>query len=411
MAARDSLQIREWLHGRIGAGMRLGLSTCSSMLERLGNPQRDFPSVHVAGTNGKGSLCAHLSSLGASNGDLVGLFTSPHLITEEERTRIDGRPIDSDDLDTLLEEIRLACESEPRIEPTYFEVTFLASMLAFSRARVDRAIIETGLGGRLDSTSLVEPDVCAITTISMDHSEILGGTLADIAAEKAGIHKPGIPLICLNSDDKSVRESIEAVAGSDVIWFQTHAKDAQEVAFEMSLEIGRMIGWDFRKASINWSGRTNEPIIWSGVECYLSAAHNSESISHDLARISGREHVMVLGMTQKGDISDIVSLLADNSGRALCIVTEVSGGRNPSVKPEILASAISSNSDNKTEVISDPIRAMDLATDIAREIGCRVYVTGSVYLVGKLIKELLYRTDGDIWDYLTIHPSRVTTEV
>jgi len=172
-----------------------------------------------------------------------------------------------------------------------------------------------------------------------------------------------------------------------------------------------MIGWDFRKASINWSGRTNEPIIWSGVECYLSAAHNSESISHDLARISGREHVMVLGMTQKGDISDIVSLLADNSGRALCIVTEVSGGRNPSVKPEILASAISSNSDNKTEVISDPIRAMDLATDIAREIGCRVYVTGSVYLVGKLIKELLYRTDGDIWDYLTIHPSRVTTEV
>ena len=90
--------------------MRLGLGTCSEILDRLDNPQRDYPTVHVAGTNGKGSLCAHLSSLGASNGELVGLFTSPHLITEEERTRIDGRPIDPDTLDNLLEEVRLACE-------------------------------------------------------------------------------------------------------------------------------------------------------------------------------------------------------------------------------------------------------------------------------------------------------------
>ena len=178
MATGESRQIRDWLRGRIGAGMRLGLSTCSEMLDRLGNPHRDYPTIHVAGTNGKGSLCAHLSSLGASNGDIVGLFTSPHLITEEERTRIDGRPIDPAELDSLMEDVRLACESEPRIEPTYFEVTFLVSMLAFSRAGVDRAVIETGLGGRLDSTSLVEPDVCAITTISMDHSEVLGDTLS-----------------------------------------------------------------------------------------------------------------------------------------------------------------------------------------------------------------------------------------
>ncbi len=410
MATEESRQIREWLHGRIGAGMRMGLSTCSSILDRLGNPQRDFPTVHVAGTNGKGSLCAHLSSLGASNGDLVGLFTSPHLITEEERMRIDGRPIDPDELDTLLEEVRLACESEPRIEPTYFEVTFLASMLAFSRARVDRAVIETGLGGRLDSTCLVEPDICAITTISLDHSEILGETLAEIAAEKAGIHKSGIPLVCLHSDDKSVRQSIEAVAGSDVIWFHTNATDAQEVALEMSLEIGGMIGWDSEEAPINWSGRTNEPLLWSGVECYLSAAHNSESLSHDLARISGTDHVMVLGMTQKSDLSTSVLPLKDNSGRAHCIITEVNRGRKPSVEPEVLASVISSMSDNQPEVVTDPIRAMDIATDLAREIGCQVFVTGSVYLVGKVIEELLSRSDGDAWDYLTIHPSRAATE-
>ena len=402
--------MRDWLHGRIGAGMRLGLSTCSEMLDRLGNPHRDYPTIHVAGTNGKGSLCAHLSSLGASNGDLVGLFTSPHLITEEERTRIDGRPIDPDELDTLLEEVRLACESEPAIEPTYFEVTFLASMLAFSRAGVDRAVIETGMGGRLDSTSLVEPDVCAITTISMDHSEILGDSLAQIASEKAGIHKPGTPLVCLHSEDKSVRDSIESVAGPDVIWFHTDASDAQDVAREMSLEVGRMIGWDAKEAPVNWSGRTNQPLMWSGVECYLSAAHNSESLTHDLARISGREHVMVLGMTQKGDLSESASPLSDDSGRVHCIVTEVNGGRNPSVEPRDLASAISSMCDTQPEVVPDPTRAMEIATELARGMGCAVYVTGSVYLVGKVIEESLSRTEGDAWNYLTIHPPRATTE-
>ena len=402
--------MRDWLHGRIGAGMRLGLSTCSEMLDRLGNPHRDYPTIHVAGTNGKGSLCAHLSSLGASNGDLVGLFTSPHLITEEERTRIDGRPIDPDELDTLLEEVRLACESEPAIEPTYFEVTFLVSMLAFSRAGVDRAVIETGMGGRLDSTSLVEPEVCAITTISMDHSEILGDSLAQIASEKAGIHKPGTPLVCLHSEDKSVRDSIEAVAGTDVIWFHTDASDAQDVAREMSLEVGRMIGWDAKEAPVNWSGRTNQPLMWSGVECYLSAAHNSESLTHDLARISGREHVMVLGMTQKGDLSESASPLSDDSGRVHCIVTEVNGGRNPSVEPRDLASAISSMCDTQPEVVPDTTRAMEIATELARGMGCAVYVTGSVYLVGKVIEESLSRTGGDAWNYLTIHPPRSNTE-
>ena len=169
--------IRDWLDSRIGSGMRLGLSTCAQMLERLGNPERDFPSVHVAGTNGKGSLCAHLSALGAKNGRLIGLFTSPHLVTVEERARVDGTPVLPSDFDRILQKVRAASEIEPEIRPTYFEITFLASMLAFSEAGVDRAIVETGLGGRLDSTRLVEADICAITTISMDHTEVLGETL------------------------------------------------------------------------------------------------------------------------------------------------------------------------------------------------------------------------------------------
>ena len=124
--------IRDWLTGRIGAGVRLGLDTCYEMLDRLGNPHSDFPSVHVAGTNGKGSLCAHLSALGSRNGELIGLFTSPHLVSVEERARIDGRPVSQEEFDGLLEEVREASSIEPAIHPTYFEATFLASMLALS---------------------------------------------------------------------------------------------------------------------------------------------------------------------------------------------------------------------------------------------------------------------------------------
>ena len=410
MARVDEGDIRGWLAGRIGAGIRLGLSTCSDMLDRLGNPQRDFPSVHVAGTNGKGSLCAHLSSLGSRNGELIGLFTSPHLITVEERARIDGIPVSPEAFDQLLGEVRMASLIEPRIEPTYFEVTFLASMLAFSRSGVDRAVVETGLGGRLDSTSLVEPDVCAITTISMDHSEILGSTLSEIASEKAGIHKEGVPLICLNQEDPEVRGSIEAVAGPDVFWFSPGGYDAQQVAREMALEIGSMIGWDAVESPVTWAGRTDEHFHWSGVECHLSAAHNAESLAHDLARISGMEHVLVLGMTDKGSLTETILPLSDNNRRLHSIVTEVHGGRNATVPAEELASALSSLCGDQPDIVEDPSDAMELASKIASHRGCGVYVTGSVYLVGQVIEESLNREGAEHWDALTIHPPRERTE-
>ena len=402
MARAHETEIRDWLASRIGAGIRLGLSTCSEMLERLGNPQSDFPSIHVAGTNGKGSLCARLSSLGSGNGELIGLFTSPHLITVEERARIDGIPVIPEYFDRCLEEVRIASLIEPRIEPTYFETTFLASMLAFSRSGVDRAVVETGLGGRLDSTSLVEPEICAITTISMDHSEILGGSLSEIASEKAGIHKKGVPMVCLNQDDPAIRGSIERVAGPDVVWFNPKSSDAQEVALDLALHIGGMIGWKATEAPISWAGRTGERLFWSDAQCHLSAAHNEESLAHDLARISGRDHVMVLGMTQKGSLSDTILPLSNSSGRLHCIVTEVHGGRNETVPAAELAKAVFSLSGDYPEIVADPSDAMDLASQIAKDRECVVYVTGSIYLVGKVIEESLNREGGNLWEALTI---------
>ena len=356
MHTTEGGDIRGWLAGRIGAGVRLGLDTCSEMLDRLGNPHADFPSVHVAGTNGKGSLCAHLSALGSRNGDLVGLYTSPHLVRVEERARIDGRPVSEGTFDQLLEEVRDACSIEPAIQPTYFEVTFLASMLAFSRAGIDRAVIETGLGGRLDSTRLVDADICAITTISMDHAEVLGDSLSKIATEKAGIHRPGVPMICLYHEDEGVRQAIEGTAGEDAIWLHPESHDAQEVASQMALEIGSRIGWEGMDVDVTWHGRTSSPMSWSGTTFHLSAAHNPESISHDLGRIAGTEHVLLLGMTQKEDLAESTSLFSDTDGRVRTVVTEVNGGRRPTVPIVDLADAISEASREDPMMIPEPHR-------------------------------------------------------
>lgn len=410
MPPGDEDDIRGWMTGRIGAGMRLGLSTCSEVLDRLGNPQADFPSVHVAGTNGKGSLCARLSALGSRNRELVGLFTSPHLITVEERARIDGKPISEGHFNQLLEEVREACSIEPLIQPTYFETTFLASMLAFSRSEVDRAVIETGLGGRLDSTRLVDADICAITTISMDHAEILGDSLSKIATEKAGIHRQGVPLICLHHEDESVREAIEGVGGEDVIWISPESKDAQAVANQMAVEIGRRLGWEALDVDVTWHGRTFSPLSWSGASFYVSAAHNSESISHDIGRIQGKEHILLLGMTQKEDLEESISQISNSDMRVKTIVTEVHGGRRPSVPVVELAKAISKASGEDPLLIPEPSDAMDIATAIALEKGCMVYVTGSIYLVGKIIKEHVSREGADLWDSLAAHPPRDQTE-
>ena len=130
------MRSREWLNQRASLGIKLGLDNCKEILSRLDNPHYSFPSIHVAGTNGKGSLCAQLSSMSSANGVKTGLFTSPHLIFLEERIRIDGRPIETDQFDDAIEKVRIASEENPPCSPTFFETTFLVAMVAFRECGV-----------------------------------------------------------------------------------------------------------------------------------------------------------------------------------------------------------------------------------------------------------------------------------
>lgn len=183
------------------------LSHTKECLERLGNPEKKFKVIHVAGTNGKGSTCAFLTSIFREAGYSCGLFTSPHLVVINERFQINEKNIDDDTFLRAFEKVKALADElvkEGNYHPTYFEMLFLMGMVIFADAGVDYVMLETGLGGRLDATTAVEnPVACVITSISFDHMQFLGNTIEEIAGEKAGIIMPGVPVIYDGNDSKA----------------------------------------------------------------------------------------------------------------------------------------------------------------------------------------------------------------
>lgn len=185
------------------------LTRMRTLLARLGDPQRRFPSAHIAGTKGKGSVSAMIASIMRAAGYRVGLYTSPHLNDYCERIQLDGGPIPPESLAALTAELRPLFDSTPGV--TTFEITTALAHEWFARERADFAVIEVGLGGRLDATNILAPNVCAITSISYDHTQLLGNTLTEIAEEKGGIIKPGVPVVSAPQNDEALTK-ISAVA-------------------------------------------------------------------------------------------------------------------------------------------------------------------------------------------------------
>ena len=203
----DFEQAREYLHSFVDFEKRgfrrhfadvVNLETIRALLAALGHPERRFPVLHIAGTKGKGSTAALCEAALREAGFRTGLYTSPHLLSMRERIRLDGRPLSEERVTELVRRLPPAVEAiaaQPELTPpTFFELYTALGFMAFADAGVDIAVVETGLGGRLDATNVVEPLATAITTVGRDHTDILGDSLAQIAREKAGIIKPGVPL-------------------------------------------------------------------------------------------------------------------------------------------------------------------------------------------------------------------------
>ena len=201
-------------------GVHLGLERIQRLLADLDNPHHSVPVIHVAGTNGKGSVCAYLSAVLTEAGYRLGRYTSPHLVDWNERICLNEQPISTEALRELLLQVQAAIPENSEDSPTQFEVITAAAWLYFAQQQVDIAVIEVGLGGRLDATNVCRPLVTIITSLSLEHWQVLGPTLADIAREKAGILKPRCPAVVgqLPSEAKAVVERRINELGCPTVW-------------------------------------------------------------------------------------------------------------------------------------------------------------------------------------------------
>jgi dihydrofolate synthase/folylpolyglutamate synthase len=194
----------QWVDGLQGTGIRPGLSRIRALLRELKHPERAYRSIIVAGTNGKGSTSAMIESIVRASGVRTGFYTSPHLVDIRERWMIDGEMIDPELLDRSIEELRSAGD-RAGIVPTYFEALTVVAFIAFARAGCELAVLEVGMGGRLDATNVVKPVASVITPIGLDHQEFLGDTIAKIAFEKAGVIHRGAIVLTSNEDERVLR--------------------------------------------------------------------------------------------------------------------------------------------------------------------------------------------------------------
>lgn len=185
---------------------KLGIDNLNRILDMMKHPENNYPVIHVAGTNGKGSTCLFLASILKEKGKRVGIFTSPHLISLNERIRINDDIITDDELVAVFEEVLdmvKRAEKEGIAHPSFFEFVFLMSVIYFRKQNVDYAIFETGMGGRLDATNVTNPVLCIITSVGMDHMQYLGDSIEEIAYEKAGIIKSGVPVVFFDRNDEA----------------------------------------------------------------------------------------------------------------------------------------------------------------------------------------------------------------
>ncbi len=405
-------------------------------LRRLGNPQEKFKVIHVAGTNGKGSTCAFLTSILREAGYSCGLFTSPHLVEINERFQINEENIDNETfLQAFLQVKKLSDElvAEGNYHPTYFEMLFLMGMVIFARAGVDYVTLETGLGGRLDATTAVEnPIACVITSISLDHMQYLGDTVEKIAAEKAGIMVPNVPVI-YDGNDRRAAEVIQKHAEElgcpafEVKRENAHIHRTKSTGIDFSLEnayygdmefsIPFIAGYQVMNASLALNAvevlkdvlPISKAAVWAGVKntrwqgrmetvlprVIVDGAHNEDGVAKfvETAAHFQEEYPLTLlfSAVDDKDYRDMIGTICSQLRFRAVIVTEVGGYRR--VSAEALAEIFRENGCSNVETIGNTSEAFARALEKKGEDGM-LFCVGSLYLVGE-IKDEIRRNDHD----------------
>jgi dihydrofolate synthase / folylpolyglutamate synthase len=398
-------------------GMKFGLANIASLCAALGNPQDAFPSIIVAGTNGKGSVTAMTAAALRAAGHRSARYTSPHLQRLEERFVIDGADVTPEALDAAAARIQHIAESlvasgELAALPTFFECTTAIAFDLFREARVEVAVLEVGLGGRLDSTNIVSPIAAAIVSIDFDHEEQLGHDLAGIAAEKAGVIKPGIPVVCgpLPAAALSVVAAVCAVQGATLIRTDrdpalaarvaampiglagAHQAANAAVAVRLLEAVDRdrsrhlAVGSDAIRAGVAtaaWPGRL-ESFSLGGCRVLLDAAHNpagARALASYLRESAPDGVSLVFGAMRDKAVREMLTALAPVATSIACVTAP-----SPRAMAAGELAAMADTLGLRAEAIADPIEAVTRACADGR----MVVVAGSIFLIGP-VREWLGR--------------------
>ena len=389
----------EYLFSLERLGMKFGLENITRLCAALGNPQDAYRTVLVAGTNGKGSVTAMVERGLRAAGHRTGRYTSPHLVRLEERFAIDGREVSTARLRAAAAQVRTAVAAPP----TFFEFATAAAFVLFREAHIDVAVLEVGLGGRLDATNVVTPVASAITSIDFDHQAQLGDTLASIAREKAGVARQGVPLVCgpvppaAGQVIRAVCEDIGAplvMAPRDlpppfdearVALRGAHQRTNASVAIELLRAIDRC-GLSVPCAAmltalsdVDWPGRLEELAGPGGARVMLDAAHNpagARALAASLVDLGWQDAALVLGVVRDKDVARILAeLLPHTTGPIVCTRPDSPRALPPS---ELAASARHAAPSRRVETVEDALDAVRHACSRYR----RVVVAGSIFLVG-----------------------------
>jgi dihydrofolate synthase / folylpolyglutamate synthase len=383
----------DWLFGTQHRGVKLGLDNVRRLLGAMGDPQNDLRFIHVAGTNGKGSVCAMIDSIYRAAGVRTGLFTSPHLVRFNERIQINGRPVDDADVVRGVHRIRSLIDQERH--PTFFEITTALAFDYFRRHDVDLVVLETGLGGRLDATNLVHPLVSVLTSIDMDHQKWLGDTLGEIAAEKGGIIKRGVPVVSgpQFNEVRTVLEQIAAERSAPISYAESPieglfiglAGSHQRVNAAVAVNAIRTAGIHtdpqaFKEglANVYWPGRfqrVNGRIV-------LDGAHNpaaAKCVVETWREYGGPEKATIIfgGLFDK-DLGGMISTLSTLAARFLIVPIRSQRAAAPAEIEPFVPRHVSAVQ------CSSARQALDLALRFDEQI----LVTGSLFLVGETLSIL-----------------------
>ena len=415
----DYTATRDYLYSLRDKGLKYGIDSIRSITSTFGHPEKKFPCIHVAGTNGKGSTCAMIEAIYRANGYRTGLYTSPHLVHEKELIQVGRRPLSEVDIILYIKQLRPIAAAigadNPSGHPSFFELMTIMAFLHFAESKVDLAILETGLGGRMDATNVVEPELSIITSISLDHTELLGDTIEEIATEKAGIIKPGKPVLIgklrkeaesairriakeKNCTLYSVRERFSDagklpetnLSGSFQRWNAAVATYATEILDKVlpvdsvkTPSILRTVQWPGRWQTLKIDNRT----------LILDVTHNQEGAEmlkqslEALIQQNQLKPIIIAGTTGELRARSLMPIIA-NYARKLYLVTPQQPNATPSQTlerylPDEVKVPISHT---KVEMLFPIPEACT-----AGEPGDTIIVTGSIYLVGEVFKQLNYK--------------------